>query len=727
MLNLITLKNFRQFSDKTVCFEPGNTSIRGANEAGKSTIVEGFLYVIGGATRTRGDFITWGAKPASCSVEALLTLQGVQIRATRSPKGAEIYVPDNAAKPTITGQKECTAWFAEQFGAPLDVVMKMAFAKQKEIGGLLDEGNTQAVEFIEQMSGLDIVEYLIEQIQAPGEYGVTSSLVERIDADRETLKAERLISYDGAIALVENKLAPLEAALKQQKVLVSKTEDAVKVDRELLRSISKHLSAVSAAEQHVNRSLATHREVLIDHQQAVAALSTLPDEAAAQVKLAAARQGQKDFEQQDIIISAYARFKKYERPDPEWDEGLPALKAFIAAARAAERHARATVVDLKTEMRDADRDIKSLEGKKITSSACGLCGKDISELESVKTTNAALDTEIAALRASRVTAEAQIPPIEAKAQEEAENAAAGQSILDAPRFEFALGHPALFAIDEQFVPFRVEWIGPELDGAQPKLVSCVQEVTAAEGDLRKLALTKQAVQTALARVTAERDKLEMARGSLVDLKQLVPQDSEDAVSARIDTAELTLAAARLKVNELNSEIGGHSGQLKSLREHAARHDQLVNQLADSLVKNETLLARYDFNNQLIEDLRRARPIVANELWNIVLMSVSTYLTRMRGEPSIVEREGKTFSVNGRPSSSYSGSALDLLALGIRIALTKVFVPSADMLVLDEPFAACDEARTLQCLGFAASAGFAQTLVITHENAAESVFDHVLEV
>jgi ABC-type taurine transport system ATPase subunit len=71
--------------------------------------------------------------------------------------------------------------------------------------------------------------------------------------------------------------------------------------------------------------------------------------------------------------------------------------------------------------------------------------------------------------------------------------------------------------------------------------------------------------------------------------------------------------------------------------------------------------------------------------------------------------------------------LDLLGLGIRVGLTKVFVPGADMLVLDEPFSACSADRTQACLAFAAGAGFGQTIVITHESGTEEVFDNIVEV
>lgn len=167
--------------------------------------------------------------------------------------------------------------------------------------------------------------------------------------------------------------------------------------------------------------------------------------------------------------------------------------------------------------------------------------------------------------------------------------------------------------------------------------------------------------------------------------------------------------------------------LSSLQQSKVSHAENVARLTAALEKTEGELALYEFHNSLISDLRQARPVVANKLWSIVLLSVSTYLSRMRGEPSIVTREGKEFLINGRPSKSFSGSAIDLLALGVRIALTKVFVPGADMLVLDEPFAACDAERTMQCLSFAASAGFGQTIVITHEAQAEGVFQNFVEV
>jgi DNA repair exonuclease SbcCD ATPase subunit len=206
-----------------------------------------------------------------------------------------------------------------------------------------------------------------------------------------------------------------------------------------------------------------------------------------------------------------------------------------------------------------------------------------------------------------------------------------------------------------------------------------------------------------------------------------PAQTEDEINRVIETLEQEIATLRVKSQELASKIGELQGQMKSLVDSEQRQQAAITRLKQQIEADEKKAARYQFNNDLIAALRRARPVVGNQLWSMILLSVSTYLSRMRGELSEVTREGKTFLINGKPYTSYSGSALDLLGLGIRIGLTKVFVPGADMLVLDEPFSACSTERTLSCLAFAASAGFEQTIVVTHESGTEEVFQNIVEI
>jgi hypothetical protein len=725
MLDQITLKKFRQFDDKTFVFSAGNTSLRGENEGGKSTIIEGLMYVLGGVKECRNnDFVMWGAKAAHCKVEALMTLQGTQVRAVRGKSGAEIYVPANALAPTITGQNEVTNWFAEQMGATLDVVAKMCFAGQKEIGGLLDEKNGKVVEFIEDMSGLDIVEFFINKIQATGKVGETTALVERANADREQLKSQQGISYAQSIADTEAALGPLKSESEGCRSLVADEEYKQEADRKTLQTVTTYVANLANVKGRIINAQNNVRMSETALQTAEAALEAARPESVIEAALEASQAQQRGADDFAARKRAKAASDAWPAPEAEWDEGVESLQKFITSNRQLEREAGEKISALERDIGKMRQGIAVAESKKTTSSACGLCGKDVSELPQVKQQNAALDAEIAAFADQVAAGVTLVAELQAHRGEARENAEAGDAILKAPSFHLALSRNDLFEVDRTYVPFRFKWIGGELvDGVEDmtSVIATLKNERTARVNLDK-ARASAATAASSARVA-----LDTANTELFKLQESAPTESEESVRARIATREQTLTETRLRAFKLAEDLGSKRSLLAGLKQSEATHADLVKRLTALLEKTEKELELYEFHNKLIADLRKARPVVANQLWNMVLLSVSTYLTRMRGETSIVERQDKTFVVNGRPYTSYSGSALDLLALGIRIALTKVFVPGADMLVLDEPFAACDARRTMQCLAFSAAAGFGQTIIITHEGGTEGVFDHIVEV
>lgn len=84
-------------------------------------------------------------------------------------------------------------------------------------------------------------------------------------------------------------------------------------------------------------------------------------------------------------------------------------------------------------------------------------------------------------------------------------------------------------------------------------------------------------------------------------------------------------------------------------------------------------------------------------------------------------------MDGKAVGSLSGSTLDVLGLAIRIALVRTFLPATKVLLLDEPFAACDSERQTNSLGFLLGLGFSQVLVITHEDSSETVANSHIEL
>ena len=95
-------------------------------------------------------------------------------------------------------------------------------------------------------------------------------------------------------------------------------------------------------------------------------------------------------------------------------------------------------------------------------------------------------------------------------------------------------------------------------------------------------------------------------------------------------------------------------------------------------------------------------------------------------PTVVSRHANDFNIDGKSAAGFSGSTLDLLGLAIRLALTRTFLPTASFIILDEPAAACDEAREHAMLGFLIATGFPQTLLVTHSDA-EAVASQLITI
>ena len=135
----------------------------------------------------------------------------------------------------------------------------------------------------------------------------------------------------------------------------------------------------------------------------------------------------------------------------------------------------------------------------------------------------------------------------------------------------------------------------------------------------------------------------------------------------------------------------------------------------------------EFHNELIKDLSAARSEIRRRLWKIVSAAISHYFTRIRGEATIVEQGEDGFTENGRPVKGLSGSAKDTLGLAVRAALSRVFIPGAPLMIVDEPFAACDSVREVAGIGVLAGLGFDQTILVTHSDLADSVADKIIHL
>lgn len=706
MLQRVKLTNFQRHRNLDVAFGGGLTALRGANEAGKSTLLRGVCYAVFGVSALADSLeetVTWGEDTKTLRAEVDLLLDGVVYSIKRGKSGAEVQYDGGS----VTGQKEVTKFICDCMGVDPAAATRLMLSNQNEIRGALEAGPKATTELIERLAEFDQIDKLVDLIQEELPLGATVGIEAAIGAAEAALDKARE-------AAVEPDLAALNARLGLEKDHVA----ACKVALDAAVAERDRVKAARAVEK-------TNRDVLVDAERRRDTLAAKVTRLATEMDTLEAVPRVEHLEERTAELQAivdtestiakdravFAQAKQYLTPywgGLTWDEGPEALSAEIERTKAT-----AQAVAVQTER---NKGSLALHRQKLLAGTCTFCGKDFSGVPEVAAKNAQTALDIATLEAS----------IRDQTSELAEDleylkVLQGISSVSQPAEALLIKHPTLLAARSADMPVELCWIGPDIAADRPDIVGVGRELRTLH-DANKAYLDAQAQLPGLLRQVTE-TRGEHAE-AILQVDALPTPPTENLLEA---ANAATLEHARAEQAHLNAQITVRRLE-EEIRDTVRDYQRALQSLdgAGALLQGRKAdLASVQFNNALLKRVRTARPLIADKLWNLVLSAVSSYFSEMRGERSVVSKEGDGFKVNGKSVSTLSGSTLDILGLAIRVALVRTFLPSAPFLTLDEPAAACDELRTTNMLGFLVGCGFSQVLLITHEDVSESVADNMI--
>lgn len=701
MLISLHMKNWRKHVDRTIVFSNGLNAVRGPNEGGKTSLLLAIAYALWGIKAMPlplAEMVTYGMAEKEAKVTLVMKKGDTMYSFTRHKNGAEC-LHDGG---TVTGQDEVSKFASALLGADAQTAMKLMFAPQGELRGALQAGPTAISQYIEDMSGMDLFDRLMDAFNERLATGPTTKLdneVSDLEAKLEAggPKAPDTTEVDAKISALSHADQGLQRTLTMAEEVAKKANDDYTEQKAAADVRTRALASLEAAEAGLAKKKAAR-----DNDAVAAAVEV--DE----TRIPLLEEGIRDAQAQEARRTAHTAFSKLPTVEVEWDEGKPALEAAIASSRAKVQELREKVGDLNTK-------IKVAESQKTTSSICGFCQQDLSQFPDVAKKNAALQASIVIMTTERAD-------LVTQGQEAADELKDFEDVLAsaAPFNAFLQKHSQYVEVDEQYVPPRITW-----KGAAPSAPAPTTEMVRQLAELKAALVKKQAAAARLA----------VADEAIASDELLVSQ-LKAAVPVPVDLAELqhAKAVADTKVVDLRTALREGREELQTLETVKARGlaefriaERQFAQVKVDLEERREERRELEFNNTLVKKVKAARPVVAAELWAVVLTSVSVMFSQMRGEQSVVTKGTKGFLVNGRPAEGLSGSALDLLGFSIRVAMLKTFIPDCSFLVLDEATSACDDDRTASLMGFIASAGFPQTLLVTHEAAAEAVADNVIMV
>jgi DNA repair exonuclease SbcCD ATPase subunit len=731
MLKKLKLTSFRQHQDREFEFGPGMNAVRGPNEAGKTTCLEAFTYFCFGAGALRESLehvVTYHQPVSKLRVDVELEHLGVTYTGYRGKSGAEVSA---GGKVLVTGQRELTKFFEDLFGTDAKMAGKLMFASQKSLAESLKAGPTDAGRMIEDLANFDLIDRVAESIATRRQTGNTAGVEGRITALQAQLVEtpaedlgplrEKVVDAEHDVTMAQSALADLRAQLDELDVA----------------------GATNCTNEHATRSRdiqqLTYEIDEIDRELARPAVLGPSD-----AELAAAREA---VEREKHRARAELLRAELERADTavQWDKDLASLEAEIMTTQekldqASQRADDSAVVlaNLERQLSDARRDsaVKTaqLEGRLIKETTCALCQKDLTDVPEVVRTNSDLQRQINELKSQTIRATGELDD-KIREREKLRDLARQDAVeyrsylrdLQAvvtvnAKVEQLYARAADFIeVDRRVVPGQWRWTGP------------APAVSGTRGAANQLAhletLAREALQDAARRgeKTKQRAGLVAAREADVSFRQKLNLEAAGRVLARAAALTDLIKVKEAKLAEMARAWTALKADLATKEALAEQAQRQMAQVRAQLEQAQGELAAMQKYNLLIKKVRAARPVITNKLWNIVLAGVSKHFSEVRGSDSVITRADGMFKCNGFPVSGLSGSAEDMLGLAMRITLTKTFLPGIDMLQLDEPGAACSDARETRMLGMLSTLNFGQIITISHNDLVDAVADRIITV
>jgi DNA repair exonuclease SbcCD ATPase subunit len=659
-------------------FTDGLVVIRGANEASKSTRFQAIAYAMFGARALPlpvAETVTYGQPESAMAVHLEFEFEGTLCVIDRAARGAKLAY----GSATANGQAEVTRYVERLLGVSADTATQIMIAPQNGLRGALESND--AVALIEKLANLDLIDMLVKEIQTRLPCGNTS-LLETSLGNYAGLSAPVLdaADVDATVVLAQGAVDDLAA----RKCLLESQQDA-----EAVEAASKAVRAFNAASVR----LETLQAQLPQLEAKLADQPAAP--VAGEVERLEAELAREKAE--TILRKQYRKFLAVQQPDvTSSEDSVGSLRKKL------EVH----IEDLQK-----SRTALSLaQAAVIKETSCGLCGKDLQNVPEVVAKNEVFKCRAVAAKDAMAASTLVITDLKERlARAEAYATAEARLKLE------QAGLPGVTEV--RYDPLRLQWTGPEdlvmpntteqLAGAKQVVRGYEAAIAARDVSVAQLASVRQQI----AEVHLDCQGAASARKVLEDAEAL-------SNSLAVVAGSLTSATHKLKEAEWNrtATLRKHDAAVITYKVAIATKAELEQQLA-TMAKHNTL----------IKKLRTVRPQVAAELWSIVLASVSTHFSTIRGTQSVVTRSADSFLVDGRPAKGLSGSTLDSLGLAIRVALGKTFLPSVQFLLLDEPASGMDEDRELAMLGMLAGLGYAQVVVVTHSNLADTFASSVIDL
>ena len=777
ILRRMELRNFRVHRDTTIDFESGLTAIVGANESGKSSVLEALTWAIYGGPGVRGSVKTlrWRNAPARnlASVEVTLTLGDTDYIVRRTETTAKVHSRlrgDDEWAQVADGTSGVTQYMTQRIGMTLQEFSASYLCSQKDVARLAAMKPVERQTFIRRIMGAERLDGAVADARKAardaaselrgmetllGDGTEHEGVLELAKAEMEhriKVRDDAIVSRDEAQYFLTQYVTECDEFDELRRRHVSATE---KIDnirawiRESQRSRKTFLEMQTNAQAEVEEMDRLDKE--LEGFDSIEFLLGSLDEAEKlieQVKFQRAQLDQanqridgliKKIETEEAIVDAY---------DPAAIEVAGSkLEELNNRLRRVQLERHEASAKLQARIREAEK-VRDAMSKAAGSGICPSCAQPLKSLEEVEATKAHAQREILAaedeLAGAREASEGERQAIidRRTAQEEAHKANMRMVRAQDAEQRLARGRSEL------------ETAKGERDGVQRRIGN-IESQGAVRGydpeEHKRVRAQQRAMEQKYHRRTALRNSkfdLERANDRLQNIENRLgkfakeqleaeaaleavtydPEHHKAATSIKKD-AQATLEEKRRAMVEADKQVAVMEREVaaaqRALEDHRAKEAQIRK------IREEVA-----FHEQVRDRLQEFRSTVLDSVKPDLAELVSGMLAGLTdGRHESVEVDD-TFGIvlyeDGMESQVVSGGTEDIAALAMRIALSQLIAERSggmDILILDEPFGSLDATRRANTASLLQQVAdvFPQVILISHVSETRHIGDHVVQL
>ena len=713
MIRRLKLKNFKRHEDADFHFTEGLNGVFGKNYTGKTSMLYGILYALGGASCVPGTRIATRGASAGMVVELWLSVKGTEYYIKRTKSTCNLHQGDELIASGTTGVNEK---IEELLGISMRRFRQLRYVEQKKSHASLAMGAAELHTLLDELTGMDTLTSALGKLKVMAS-SVKGAMAEVPVEDRSVEELESLLAeYESSIKALSERKDKISSGLYKEAVAEKSRLQATVSD---LREIEQRYQKYQEQQGRLSEKAETLRSLCQSLETELGGMKV--DSAILEEKRNELKQlrGQKE-----SFTSTSAELGRLEAHRSRAEKQLSEAESSALSLRGrlerlevpSEKEHQSIKEDcdrLREEVAATANEIRQLQHS-IDSGVCKACKRPYDGVDTHGT-----EKRLAILEETLTDKKSRLSAAESKLSQ------ANSIIKEFDKVEQSLrsAEKELHSTQEVVASLiaDVQTCRIKLEGFDESGLSGISALEKEVQDLTSLQDSFQRIHSRYTASVAELETVEKRREALTPVEFSKP--SLEAAEASLRQVDDQVSEYKEQLANLEAEIAGFQ-----IRRSAAEKD--FHRVSAYETRRRELEIRDSRIAALTKFLKANRDRFSASTWEYFLAFSSQFISSCT-EGAIAEirrtEEGKfVFLEDGFDMAveEASGAQKAIMGLGVQLALSQAANSPFDVLLVDEPTADMDAEHSLASMSVMASVS-QQVIAISHQQMDRSICSNTI--